>query len=424
MINHGAIGLDSGTDMTIELKGSAPKPGAPDKRYFMIRLQIDGRRLVLSAGVRDRRLALTKQQLAYDMLRADPNISREAVIEAIRGRSHSSRTGVSKRIPMVSAPASMTLKQACDEALRDPLPWGRSKKGWRNSRGALTYAGQLADIQRILGADLPVTRINQDSVGKILDALQSARAGRGRPRNSGATINRKMFALFSVLRRLHERGLPAPPIPKYRNLDESGNARQFVFSAAQEQELFDQLQLLDMRQHTREGGHPVKRDGHAYRDLFVFLADVGCRLSAGLSVKWTDIFEDTDAMYVRFFRKEHLKGGKPRTTPLTSRAAEVIRRRYALGGTGPFTDLNKRRAQQQWALAKASTSLAREKEAVIHSLRHTCATRMLHATGDIKLVQEWLGHSALQTTADIYAKVLVKHKVGALGAFEARWNTQ
>ena len=64
---------------------------------------------------------------------------------------------------MVSAPASMTFKQASDEALCDhPLPWGRSKECWRKSRGALIYAGQLADIQRILGADLPVTRINQE----------------------------------------------------------------------------------------------------------------------------------------------------------------------------------------------------------------------------------------------------------------------
>lgn len=55
-------------------------------------------------------------------------------------------------------------------------------------------------------------------------------------------------------------------------------------------------------------------------------------------------------------------------------------------------------------------------------MRHTCATRILQATGDIKLVQEWLGHSSLQTTADIYAKVLVQHKLKALSAFESSWN--
>lgn len=47
---------------------------------------------------------------------------------------------------------------------------------------------------------------------------------------------------------------------------------------------------------------------------------------------------------------------------------------------------------------------------------------MLKATGDIKLVQEWLGHSAIQTTSKVYAKVLTDHKVAALSAFEGRWD--
>lgn len=409
--------------MAIRLKGSVPRSGELDKRYFMIRVQVGGRRVCLSTGVRNRRLALARQQAVCDALRNDSQVHRDALINLARGKDKRSRR-ISPRDEMTTSDSLViTLKQACDDALRDPLPWGRSKRGWRGSRGRATYAGQLLDIQRILGADLPVTHVGQDSVNKILDDLQSVVPGKGRQRNSDATINRKMFALLSVLRRLHERGLPAPPVPKYRNLDESDNARQFVFTASQESELFEQVRLLDTRECRNVSGHPIKRDAHAYLDLFVFLADVGCRLSAALSVRWEDIFEDDAATYVRFFRREHLKGGRPRTTPLSLRAAEAIHRRKAVAGTGPFTDLNKRRAQDQWALAKASTSLAGEKEAVIHSLRHTCATRMLQATGDIKLVQDWLGHSALQTTADTYAKVLVAHKVAALSAFETSWNS-
>jgi len=46
---------------------------------------------------------------------------------------------------------------------------------------------------------------------------------------------------------------------------------------------------------------------------------------------------------------------------------------------------------------------------------------MLAATGDIKLVQEWLGHSVLATTEGIYAKVLTHSKVRALDAYKAMW---
>ena len=201
--------------------------------------------------------------------------------------------------------------------------------------------------------------------------MVNARRTEGRGTRGQRSIGR-LFALFSVLCRLQDRGLPAPPMPKYATFDESDNARQFVFTAKQEQELFEQVQRTDTRLLGDVGGHPPKRDAHAYHDLFVFLADVGCRLTAGLNVQWSDVFEDDEAMYVRFFRKKLLKGGRPRTTPLTSRVAEVIGRRKAVGGAGPFMDLNKRRAQHLWSTAKALTSLAKEKGAVIHALRHTC----------------------------------------------------
>jgi integrase len=57
-----------------------------------------------------------------------------------------------------------------------------------------------------------------------------------------------------------------------------------------------------------------------------------------------------------------------------------------------------------------------EKDCVIHSLRHTCATRLLEVVGDIKLVQEWLGHTTLQTTAGIYAHVQTPRLMGAADA--------
>jgi integrase len=409
--------------MPLRLKGRVPEPGQLDRRYYMIDLQEGNRRVRLSTGVGDRLHARAKEQLVLDAMRADRDIAQADLVEIVRGTRQLPQSDTSARTPFPSvATAPMTLKQACDQALRDHLPWGRSRRGWADSPSNATYAGQLKDTQRILGPSLPVTQISQSSVEKIITDLLGRGAGHRAPRNTGATINRKMFALFSVLRRLHERGLPSPPIPKYVSFDESDNARQFVFTAEQELELFEQVLLLDTRLESDDGGHPYRKDAHVYYDLFVFLADVGCRLTAGLSVRWGDVFEDKEAVYVRFFRKKHLKGGRPRTTPLTSRVTDVIRRRRTLGGVGPFMDLNKRRAQHLWSAAKARTSLAGERGAVIHALRHTCATRMLQATGDIKLVQDWLGHSAIQTTADIYAKVLVRHKTEAMHAFEAGWN--
>ncbi len=407
--------------MPLRLKGTAPQSGEPDRRYYMIDVQEGLRRVRLSSGTRNKALAEQKEQAVLDALRHDIEIPHEELQALVRGNVRAAQLSIQR------PPKGMTLKDACDDALSDRQPWGRSKKGWADCATASTYAGHLRDMQRILGADMPILRFDKESVDQIVQDLQEEAdedadtPGRSKAANCGTTINRKMFTLYSVIRRLQARGLPAPHLPYYARFDESDNARQFVFTHEQEKELHEALLVLDTLPDGNEGGHPRKRDAHEYRDLFVFLADVGCRLTAGLNVSWKDISQHNGVPFVQFFRKKDLKGGKARTTPLSLRAREVIERRRKLGGTGPFSGLNKRRAQHLWTSAKNRTSLANETEAVIHALRHTCATRMLRATGDIKLVQEWLGHSAIQTTSDIYAKVLIGHKVEALKAFEADW---
>ena len=40
-----------------------------------------------------------------------------------------------------------------------------------------------------------------------------------------------------------------------------------------------------------------------------------------------------------------------------------------------------------------------------HSLRHTFTTRLIESGMNIKVIQEALGHSDIQTTLDIYADV-------------------
>lgn len=116
------------------------------------------------------------------------------------------------------------------------------------------------------------------------------------------------------------------------------------------------------------------------------------------------------------------KGSRDRTTPLTARVLALLDRRRAKApksSTGPFDKLTPRRAQHIFTFGKQRTSLASVEDAVIHSFRHTCATRLLELTGDIKLVQDWLGHTNLQTTSSIYAKVMTGSKLRGAAALEA-----
>lgn len=46
----------------------------------------------------------------------------------------------------------------------------------------------------------------------------------------------------------------------------------------------------------------------------------------------------------------------------------------------------------------------------LHDLRHTCASLLLANDVNMKEIQEWLGHSSYNTTANIYAHVDIKSK--------------
>ncbi|MEX1828930.1 tyrosine-type recombinase/integrase [Luteibacter sp. CQ10] len=78
---------------------------------------------------------------------------------------------------------------------------------------------------------------------------------------------------------------------------------------------------------------------------------------------------------------------------------------------GPFKDLKDRRARDIWARARKAAGI-KHRDCVIHSLRHTCASRLLESGVDLKIVKEWLGHSSIATT-DIYTHLQTKQLTSA-----------
>ena len=46
-----------------------------------------------------------------------------------------------------------------------------------------------------------------------------------------------------------------------------------------------------------------------------------------------------------------------------------------------------------------------------HDLRHSCASLLLANDVPMKQIQEWLGHSDISTTANIYAHLYYKSKI-------------
>ncbi len=109
------------------------------------------------------------------------------------------------------------------------------------------------------------------------------------------------------------------------------------------------------------------------------------------------------------------KAGNHRSVPLTQRAQRVVARRRPISKDGPFAEINRSTLRSLWD--RLRTHYPWLKDAVIHTYRHTCASRLVQRGVDLMRVKLWMGHKAIQTTLR-YAHLAPKHLEDALEALE------
>jgi integrase/recombinase XerC len=143
--------------------------------------------------------------------------------------------------------------------------------------------------------------------------------------------------------------------------------------------------------------------------VFALLYGSGLRISEALGLKRKDISTpgDTDTIGVNG------KGGKRRVVPVLPQVANAIVEYiavcpYDLSAEGPLF-VGARGGQLsprivQLAMARMRGALGLPATATPHALRHSFATHLLTRGGDLRAVQELLGHASLATT-QIYTAV-------------------
>jgi integrase len=375
--------------MSLELKGTL-KAGQADRRYYMIRVQVDGRREVMSSGTRDRTAALVKEQAIVNALRAHPNIPKADLVAMTRGDSSAMHRAA------LRVQAGVTLGEAFARCFADP-------EVWRNIRARKGYEALCKEIELHFGSDRPI----QSMKGKECKDFGTMLLDKGL---APSTVNKRLACLSKVFNVMRHAEDGYPNLPVLTMLSDK-NPRTYSASLRDEQALFAAVAGLDEARVGPQGGPPRKIDAYKYLRLFKVLVETGMRLGEGLRIRWADIVVDTadGTWLIKAHRRDELKNKKAKTVPVTGMAREVLQEMLSLPGrekhhVGPFADLNKRRAQHIWTAAKKKAGID-NKECVIHSLRHTLATRLLKATGNLVLVSTWLGHTTTQTTSDTYAHV-------------------
>jgi len=152
-----------------------------------------------------------------------------------------------------------------------------------------------------------------------------------------------------------------------------------------------------------------KNEGKRGEDVFINLRDnavfeliysSGLRISEaiGLNIENMDTFGG--------FVKVKGKGRKERVVPVAGKAMESLKKylkiRMGYSLEGPLF-LNKERER---ITVRSIQRIFKDrliksgilKDATPHSLRHSCATHLLDEGGNLRLIQELLGHSSLSTT--------------------------
>jgi site-specific recombinase XerD len=153
-----------------------------------------------------------------------------------------------------------------------------------------------------------------------------------------------------------------------------------------------------------------------YQICLTTIYSCGLRLQEGTNLRVADIDSGRMMLHVR-----HGKGAKDRYVPLPQRTLELLRQ-YWKAHRNPTllfpaegrdhlklslaTEPMSKNSVQQ-AFRAALKQSGNNKRASVHTLRHSWATHLLEAGVNLRLIQEWLGHSSPATTS-VYTHLTAK----------------
>ncbi len=150
---------------------------------------------------------------------------------------------------------------------------------------------------------------------------------------------------------------------------------------------------------------PDRRTHRGLRDTALLATMVLCGLRVHEAVRLTrnDIYEEDGQFRLLFAGK----GGRSRTVTLPPTGVRAVRAWLADPRAHPKWMFPGRRDEHLSIRAAQKVVKARCTAAGLpwvhaHSLRHTCASTVMRATGDLHLVQRVMGHASPSTTSRYY----------------------
>lgn len=222
-------------------------------------------------------------------------------------------------------------------------------------------------------------------------------------RRSPATMNRHLSAIHTAMTEAWQRGEieAVPPFPSY----EEDNIKERYLSDDEERIVLEWFAANTA---------PADEERQYMRLLFVSLLDTGMRCSEALELgpfnRRTNAAGELANVWLRHGTT---KNGKGRIVPLTDRAKESV---AALMASPLHGKVDSDWAGRRWRVIARGLGIG---DVGLHTLRHTCASRLVQAGVSLYVVKEWLGHSSIKVT-ERYAHLAPNQFDGALAALSSR----
>lgn len=236
-------------------------------------------------------------------------------------------------------------------------------------RTGVEASAMAARAVRWLGEATPVHRVNAATLRQMVRAMVETGLG-------PASCNRHLSALRPVLA---QAGLELP-MPWQR--EPRGRTRWLT---------------ADEVTHLAQACLPRKH-GAEVASLVRFLAETGLRVGEALALTWECVDLASGRPHVQVTRA---KNGDSRWVPLTPDAVHAARTQLVPDrkSKGPWYGLSQSTVNHVFRAAREAVDSTRgDREVVVHTLRHTCASRLVRAGVSAPVVQDWLGHRDYRST--------------------------
>jgi integrase len=259
---------------------------------------------------------------------------------------------------------------------------------WKNKKDSKGPERKINRIIELIG-DLPIGAINEDVVQDIITKLEATKI-------SPASINRYLSSLKTLLRYKKQPW-------DYIRLRKEPKGRIRVITKEEEKQVLEFIRGVKITK--RNTFYPETAD------LIEVLLDTAARLSEILDLKYEDINFKSNLISIW-----ENKGELPRSVPMTKRVKMILESRQKINKIKPFT-IDKHQAGHAWNWARKKMGFEKDKEFLLHALRHTCASRLVNKGVDLYVVKEYLGHSSIQVT-ERYAHLAPDKLAYAAGILE------